>query len=153
MMLMTGLFLPGLAYWINRGSLDGVYVLFIFPLLLYGLGLILNVEMPDKEADAKVHKKTFIARKGRPMGFLIIGFVFSCVSLYFFLIYLFVRQISGIDFRIVTLFSLLPLGIGLRGMIKRKEEQIAEQLALTNLISLLLLLIICDVYFFLLLYS
>ena len=153
MMLTVGFFLPGLAYWINGGSFDGVYLLFVFPLLMYGLSFILNVEMPDKEADAQARKKTFIVRKGRPLGFLVIGFIFFCVSLYFFLICLFFRQTSAIDFRIVTLFSLLPLGIGLRGVIKRKEEQLAERLALTNLITLLLLIIFCDVYFVLLLYS
>jgi len=85
---------------------------------VYGFGFILNVEMLDKEADAQARKKTFIVRIGRSLGFIVIGFIFFCVSLYFFLIYLFFRQASVIDFRIVTLFSLLPLGIGLRGVMK-----------------------------------
>ncbi len=147
LMLSVGFFVPGLAYWINKGSFDGLYLLFILPLLLYGLGFILNVEMPDSEIDAQVRKKTFIARKGRPLGFLVIGFVFFLNSLYFFLVYLFVRQVSDLDFRIIALFSFIPLSIGLLGIIKRKKERIAEQIALMNLISLLLLIIFCDVYF------
>jgi 1,4-dihydroxy-2-naphthoate octaprenyltransferase len=147
LMLSVGFFVPGLAYWINKGSFDGLYLLFILPLLLYGLGFILNVEMPDSEIDAQARKKTFIARKGRPLGFLVIGFVFFLNSLYFLLVYLFVRQVSDLDFRIIALFSFIPLSMGLLGIIKRKKERIAEQIALMNLISLLLLIIFCDVYF------
>ena len=147
MMLTIGFFLPGLAYWINGGSFDGLYLLFVFPLMVYGLGFILNVEIPDKEADTQARKKTFIVKKGKSLGFLVIGFIFFCVSLYFVLIYLYFRQEFVIDFRIVTLISLLPLAIGLRGVIKRNESRFAEHLALMNLLSLLLLIIFCDVYF------
>ena len=146
-MLTTGVFLPGLAYWINKGVVDNLYFLFVFPLLLYGLGMILNLEMPDKEADSQADKKTFINRRGIQLGFLIIWAVFFYASLYFFILYVFVRQIFGLDFRIITFFSLLPLGLGFYGVIKRKEEQNAKQLAMANLISILLLIIICDLYF------
>ena len=49
--ISAGILIPGMGYLAQRGALDSLGLLFAIPLMLYGLGFILAVEIPDESPD------------------------------------------------------------------------------------------------------
>ena len=123
MVFTIGLLIPGLGYLVTSGQMDQNGLLFTLPLMLYGLAFILTVEIPDMEADRLGNKRTWVARKGRGFGFTMITASFLLATLYFLCFPWLSPQLYPVDFRFLGLLSLLPLGAGYMGMVKRRIEK------------------------------
>ena len=146
-MLVIGFFIPGLGYWAVNGSIDGFPLLFAVPFSLYGLALIIDVEIPDKEADMRTNKKNLIVRKGRPVGLLISVCALGLASVSFITGSVIIDFYHGMNFGLVSLVSLLPLGTGLYSFFRRNAQPtVLRRSVFLNIASLFLLVLFIDAY-------
>lgn len=149
--IAVGLFMPGIGYFVFKGGFDFSFIVFALPSMLYALAFIISVEIPDMEIDGLGLKNTIIVREGRKFGFKLITLSLSFSTLYFLAISLTNLFQSLIDFRLTTLFSLLPLVIGIFGLGKQTDDkELATRLVIYNLLVFSLFLLIIDCYFILL---
>jgi len=123
MIFSIGLLIPGLGYLVTSGPINQDGLLFIVPLMLCGLAFILTVEIPDMESDLLGNKRTWVARKGRGFGFTLIAASFLLATLFFFCFPWLTSRIYPLDFRFLGILSLMPLGAGCIGMLKRPIEK------------------------------
>ncbi len=123
MIISIGLLVPGLGYLVTSGHIDQAGLLFSVPLMLYGLAFILTVENPDMEADRLGGKRTWVARKGRSFGFSVTGAAVLLATLFFFCLPWLTSRTYPLDFRFLGILSLLPLGAGCIGWLKRPLEK------------------------------
>jgi 1,4-dihydroxy-2-naphthoate octaprenyltransferase len=150
--IALGLMIPGIGYYIFKESLDQPLPLFILPLLLYSLVFIVSVEIPDMEGDELGNKRTLIVRKGRKYGFKTIAASLSLSTLYFLIVCTINPSPSPIDFCVVSLFSAIPLTLGIIGLLKIPEErEPATRLVTLNIASLTIFLLLMDSYLIMLL--
>jgi len=145
--IAVGFLLPGMGYLVMRGYLNGDGLLFTIPLMLYGLAFIVTVEIPDEEVDRLGNKRTWVARRGRGLGFTVVGIALLLATLSFFCFsWLYARRYP-LDFRLLGLLSLLPLGAGVIGMARRPvERRRAIKVVNAIVISLAALCILADGY-------
>jgi len=142
----SGCIVPGMGLLIVSGNINSDGLLFMIPLTLYGLVFILSVEIPDMEADCLGDKKTWVAQKGRRFGFIAIGSLLLIATGYFFLIPYLYPYIPPLDFHLLGLFSLLPLAMGLLGLVKRPtDRQTALKLVNTLIGALAVFFILTDI--------
>jgi 1,4-dihydroxy-2-naphthoate octaprenyltransferase len=123
MMLFIGLLIPGFGYLVAGGQINRDAFHFNIPLMLYGLAFILSVEIPDMESDRLGNKWTWVARKGRSFGFEIIATSLFLATAFFFCIPWLTLRIYPLDFRLLGYLSLIPLGAGCVGLLKRPVEK------------------------------
>lgn len=141
----AGLLIPGMGYLVTRGTVNSDGLLFTIPLMLYGLAFIISVEIPDVEADRLGHKNTWVARMGRGFGFTAAGLLLLAATGFFFCVPYLSSQALPLNFHFLGFLSLLPLGAGIFGMVKRPvERQAATRLANANIITLAVFLILMD---------
>ena len=146
-MLVIGFFIPGLGYWVVNGSINGFPLLFSVPFSLYGLALIIDVEVPDREADMHANKKNLIVRKGRHVGLLTSVGALGLASVSFITYSVIIGIYHGIDFGLVFLVSLLPLGTGLYAFFQRNTQSaVLRRSVFLTIASLFLLVLFMDVY-------
>jgi 1,4-dihydroxy-2-naphthoate polyprenyltransferase len=154
MALSIGLLIPGFGYLVTSGQMNREGLLFIVPLTLYGLAFILNVEIPDMESDRLGNKRTWIARKGRAFGFTVIEIAFLLATIFFFGLLRLTTQFYPLDFRILAILSLLPLGAGCFGMLRRPiEKQQATRIVNGIMIAIAVFCILVDGYMTYLVFS
>jgi 1,4-dihydroxy-2-naphthoate octaprenyltransferase len=144
--IIGGFLIPGMGYLVLKGSLDAGGLYLLLPLVLYGLASILSGEMPDVEDDRLAHKATWLTRMGRAAGFMLIGGLLIVATGYFFLsARLFPRLV--LDPRLVGMASLLPMGVGVLGILKRpRERQPATGIAAGIMFSMAAFCIFVDGY-------
>jgi 1,4-dihydroxy-2-naphthoate octaprenyltransferase len=123
MIFTIGLLIPGLGYLVTSGQMNQNGLLFALPLMLYGLAFILAVEIPDMEADRLGNKRTWVARKGRGFGFTVIAVSLLLATLFFLCFPWLTTRIYPLDFRFLGILSLMPLGAGCIGLLKRPVEK------------------------------
>jgi 1,4-dihydroxy-2-naphthoate octaprenyltransferase len=147
MILSFGLLIPGSGYLASSGHMNLDGLLFSTPLMLYGLAIILTVEIPDMESDRLGNKRTWIARKGRGFGFAMIAASFLLATL-FFLIYPWLTSRNfPLDYRVLGSLSLLPLGVGCVGLIKSPiEKRPATRVVNEIMIALIIFCTLVDGY-------
>ena len=147
MVFSIGLLIPGMGYLVNRGQMNQDGLLFIVPLMLYGLAFILAVEIPDMEADRWGNKKTWVARKGRHFGFSVITASFLLATLFFVSFPWLTSQVYPLDFRFLGILSLLPLGSSYMGMLKKPtEKRLATQVVNGIMITMAVFCVLADGY-------
>ena len=135
--VIAGILVPGLGYLALRGTPDAGGLFLLLPLLLYGLASILSVEVPDVEADLLAHKDTWLVRMGRASGFMTIGWLLLAATGYFFIAPLFFPLPVRLDPRVLGGLSLLPMAVGLVGMLRRPLERKAATGIATGIVILL----------------
>jgi 1,4-dihydroxy-2-naphthoate octaprenyltransferase len=123
MALSIGLLIPGFGYLVTCGQMNREGLLFIVPLTLYGLAFILNVEIPDMESDRLGDKKTWVARKGRAFGFIVIAVSFLLATLFFLCFPWLTSRFYPLNFRYLGILSLIPLAAGCIGLLRRPVEK------------------------------
>lgn len=111
--LAIGLVLPGMGYLLTAGTFDPFFAVFSVPLFWYGWYFILNVEIPDEEADRRAGKMTLIAKRGRRFGLQVIFISALAAALWYMGLSYFSE---GIYF--ITVLSLIPLASAVRGYMK-----------------------------------
>jgi len=146
---IAGFLVPSMGYLVMTGTLDLNGVFFLIPLTLYGLISILNVEIPDMEDDRLNNKRTWVARMGRNFGFISVGWLLLTATSYFFIFPIFYKKQIPVDFRVLGLLSLLPLGTGITGMVMRPiDRKRATRIATWIVIMLAAFSIFVDSYLF-----
>ena len=147
-MLAAGLMLPCTGYFIMLGSLGSLFWIFSFPVVLYALSVIVSVEIPDMEGDAKGGKHTLVARRGRRFGFVLIALSNLLATLYLSILSKSNLTQTSIDLRLIAIFSLAPLATGILGLVERTEDRNpATRLVTFNVSAISLMLLLTDCYF------
>jgi len=147
MTFSIGLLIPGFGYLVTSGQMNQEGLLFIIPLMLYGLAFILTVEIPDMESDRLGNKRTWVARKGRGFGFTVIAASFLLATLYFLCFPWLTSRNYPLDFRFLGILSLIPLGAGCIGLLRRPiEKQPATRVVNGIMITIAAFCILVDGY-------
>ena len=135
--LISGFIVPSLGYMMVRRELDRDSLFFTIPLVLYGFVTVLTVQIPDMEVDRLSDKRTWVARWGRPFGFIAVGFLLLGATFYFFFYPPLTLLQSPAGLQLLGFFSLLPLGFGLWGIWKRPvERQPATRIATAIMLAI-----------------
>lgn len=143
----AGFAIPAMGYLSVRGQLDPLFLSFAFPFMMYGLMLSLSLEAPDREIDLKGGKRNIAVRKGEPFVFALVLAVALLASLAFLFTGLLAPQ-GVVDFRLVFLFSILPLSSGFAGFLRRFKKRESNQLSTLNVGSLFIFNILMVLYLF-----
>ena len=147
LIFLIGLLIPGFGYLVTTGELNQAAWPFVVPLMLYGLAFSLAVEIPDMEADRLGHKRTWVARRGRGFGFGLIAAALLCASLFFLGFPWFNSRGYPLDFRLLGLLSLLPLGAAGLGLLKQAlARQAATRMANGIMVTLAIFCLLADGY-------
>lgn len=146
--LLNGFIMPGAGYFVTMGTIDLPFIIFSIPFLFLQFMFTLGVEIPDLEGDKKGGKITWIVSKGREFGFKLMGISVILATISFLIIPLTNLFPQIIDFRILTLISLIPLSLGLYALWKRPiDKKTATKLAILNVGSLFAVWILTNSYF------
>lgn len=146
--LLNGFIMPGAGYFVTMGTIDLSFVVFSIPFLFLQLMFTLGVEIPDMEGDKLGGKITWIVSRGRQFGFKLMGISVLMATVSFLIIPFTNLFPQIIDFRILTIISLIPLSLGLYGFWKRPVDKIpATKLATLNVGSLFAVWILVNCYF------
>jgi len=146
--VLTGFIVPGIGYVILMGRLDAVFLIFTIPLMLYELLFIINVEIPDMEADSFGGKKTAVATYGRQFGFIIGAIAALMATLSFLFMPLVNLNLPTINWGLLVIFSLVPLGLGILSARKKVvNRKSAIKWVNYNLLSLSIFIIMINAYF------
>ena len=130
-----------------KGKLDLAGTFILVPLLLYGLAIILSVEIPDMEADRLGDKRTWVARKGRGFGFIVVGICLLAATGYFFIFPMLSIGQVPLGFHILGFLSLLPLSVGMVGLIQKPlKREPATRIAIWTVLTLAIFSILADGY-------
>ncbi|MDD1747007.1 MAG: prenyltransferase [Methanomassiliicoccales archaeon] len=142
-MIAVGLVMPGMGYFVISGSIDAWFLVLSLPLFCYGLFFILTVEMPDMEVDAMTGKRGYVVRFGRRRSALTSLAACITASLLFVLIYATGVLGEDVNFGLIALFSLVPLGVaGLTALkVSDDKEKVVSQVKL-NFASLVVFLLL-----------
>jgi 1,4-dihydroxy-2-naphthoate octaprenyltransferase len=145
--LILSFLVPGMGYIAAQGRSVGSWVSILFPLILYSLASSLDVELPDLEVDLAGGKKTWVVRWGRRFGLGLIGLLFLSCTAYFIFIPILDKGEYPINFHILGLLSLIPLGAGIAGWFRRplNRERVTNS-ATWILTSVLLFILLVDAY-------
>jgi 1,4-dihydroxy-2-naphthoate octaprenyltransferase len=146
--VLTGFIVPGIGYVILMGKLDLNFLIFAIPLMLYELLFIINVEIPDMEADSLGGKKTLIVVYGRELGFVIGATAALMATISYFLMTQTNLFPSNINWFLIAIISLIPLSIGILSVMKKPIDRIyAIKWVNYNVISLSIFIILVNTYF------
>ena len=114
--LIVGLVIPGMGYLSLSGQFDPFFIYFAVTFVTYGLVLSLSLEAPDIEGDKKSGKRNLGVRKGERILFsLILAMTLLATSAFVFYGWHIVN--TPVDFRIIALFSIVPVTAGLIGLV------------------------------------
>lgn len=145
--ILTGFIVPGIGYVILMGKLDLNFIFFVIPLMLYELYFILNVEIPDMEADKLGHKKTLVVSYGRSISFILIAISALIVTLYYILLSV-TNLYPGIDLNAIILISLIPLSFGILSVFQKSDNPKYTNIWVNyNLTALSIFIILINLYF------
>ncbi|OEC85052.1 MULTISPECIES: prenyltransferase [Methanobacterium] len=152
--ISTGFVMPAIGYLTLMGTIDMLFIIFSMPLLLYQMLFISAVQIPDMEGDKLGGKITWIVSKGRKFGFKIIAVSGIMATLSFFSISITILYPSILNFKVITLISLIPLSLAILSYLRRTEDRKnALHLVNKNLISLTIFLTLTSFYFLYLIIS
>ena len=153
-MIAAGFIIPGMGCFVVMGKIDASFVVLAIPFLMYGFAFSINFEIPDINADLRGNKKTLIVRKGQRFGFILTVLLLFLATLSFLVIAQ-LRLIPGvINFWLITLLSLIPLGFTIWSLMKHDTDQtFAIKLVTRNVSSMFFLIILINGYFLFLILS
>jgi 1,4-dihydroxy-2-naphthoate octaprenyltransferase len=142
--------MPGFGYLVASGSIDQIFLFFIFLLSCYGLFFILTVESPDIESDTIANKTNILVKLGKKAGTQISALVTLFGTIYLVAIYFYGILERVLDIRSIALISIIPLISAIFGLLNytNRREKIVQQVMLnmSSMISFLLLLDIILLY-------
>jgi 1,4-dihydroxy-2-naphthoate octaprenyltransferase len=142
-----GFLIPGMGYLVMKGKLDLAGTFILIPLLLYGLASILSVEIPDMDVDLLGDKRTWVVRKGRGFGFSLVGTCLFAATGYFFIFPSLSMEQIPLDLHILGILSLLPLSVGMVGLIRKPlQREPATRIAIWTVLSLTVFSLLANGY-------
>ncbi len=138
----------GAGYFTLMGTLDLPFLIFAIPVIFLQIIFINSFEIPDMEGDKLGGKITWIVSWGREFGFKLIAISGFLATVSFFFISLTNLFPASVDFRVLAVMSLIPLSLGIIGLIKKpSDRESATKLASVNVASLFLTSILINIYF------
>jgi 1,4-dihydroxy-2-naphthoate polyprenyltransferase len=145
---LAAIMFPGWGYLLMTRTISLNLIIFAIPFGILGLTVILNFEIPDKEADIHGEKKNFIVRFGRAQSFLIINclyFLAACL----FVVYAFTDVLPlSINLWIPTLFFFIPFFISLPAALNSNPtKETATPYAIRNAIAGFTTVLLTALYF------
>jgi len=143
-MVGAGFIMPGLAYFMLRGTIDVRFVVFSIPLMIFGFTISLYLELPDKKADTIGRKLTFVVRRGERLGFLL-GILSVCLVICCYVLFAFFPLLDiPLNFWLIALFSILPILVGIWSFVKYSADP-------TKLVPIVFRTVTCVFLFYILL--
>ena len=132
--LAVGIFVSLFGYYVAAGTVDLDFLIFAPPLLLSGVVFILNVQIPDVEADRRGGKSTLVSRIGRKKAFTAIT-ILQFLSVLYFLTISFAKPVElKMSFVIIGIIAMIPVTASVPYVISKVEGK----RAFTKLSTLLL---------------
>lgn len=145
--VLTGFLMPGLGYVAISGSISLAFVIFTIPLMLFLLLFILSVEIPDREADQKGGKKTFIVRFGRYNALKLTVICSVLASLSFLVMP--IDMFYPINLNIIALLSIIPFISTIRAFLSRSSSlMVLNKRTTHNVTALILYISLVNIYIF-----
>ncbi|MFW3146952.1 MAG: prenyltransferase [Thermoplasmatota archaeon] len=143
----VGLVVLFMGFFVMTGDSPSVILFFLLPQLLYGVQFIMNVQIPDMEADRKGGKTTMVVLYGRRFSFIIQFLTAAFATLIYSSVWLFrigpVWDIMGI----MAVISLVPLLASIPSLVLRpRRKEPAVKLVTISMGSMFAFLIIADLY-------
>jgi 1,4-dihydroxy-2-naphthoate octaprenyltransferase len=134
--LLAGVMFPGWGYFILTGTLTIDLLIFAIPFGLLGLTVILNFEIPDREADLHGGKQNLIVRKGRYFGFGTIFLLYLATLLYFMILIAVRWSENTLNLLMILLLCLIPVFVSSTALIKKPiQQQEATTYAIRNAVA------------------
>ncbi|MBN1860902.1 MAG: prenyltransferase [Candidatus Thermoplasmatota archaeon] len=134
--LLAGIMFPGWGYLILTGTITSHLLIFAIPFGFLGLTVILNFEIPDREADIHGGKRNLVVMKGRYFSFITIFLLYLVTFLYFFILAVFGWFNDIINPWVITVLAFLPLAFSFLSVIKKTVSQdVATKYAIRNAIA------------------
>ena len=147
-MILGGFFMGGIGYFVIKGTIDMTFLVFSIPLMLMMFAFAFYVEIPDREADFRGHKKTLVVRINERFGF-VTGLIALAGATICFLFYylLHVLPESG-NFLIIGLYSVIPVAFAAQGYLKYRIDPLTGVSSVfRSSISILSVIMFIDAYF------
>jgi 1,4-dihydroxy-2-naphthoate octaprenyltransferase len=145
--LLAGIMLPGWGYLVVAGTLDLILLIFAIPIGIFFLTVILNFEIPDKEADIHGGKKNLIVKKGRRFSFKFVMVLYLLSTIYFTFLALSNWLADRINFWVIAFISLIPLVVTIYSSLHAPDDKSkATPYAIINAVSSFLYLSLSTLY-------
>ncbi len=133
----TGFCVPAVGYIVARGAVDGTFLLFSAPLVLYGFVLSLCLQMPDLETDQALGKMTLVGLIGRRCSYLLVLLSSVAASAFYFVL----LPKTGV-FEMMPLVSLVPVISSLLSVLLLNDSRAQARLFTRVNVSALFLLLV-----------
>jgi 1,4-dihydroxy-2-naphthoate octaprenyltransferase len=150
--VLSGFIIPGLGFAAMMGVLNIQYILFSVPIMLFYVLFILSVEVPDREADQKGGKNTFIVRYGRNTGIKLMAMASALATLIFLILPADLYQPINLD--LLALLSFIPTISAVWTLYNRaKSLEILNRSILRNINTLVLFVALTNIYLLILFWT
>jgi len=133
----TGFCVPAVGYIVAQGGLDGTFMLFSAPLVLYGFVLSLCLQVPDLETDQALGKLTLVGLIGRRHSYILVLLSSITASAFYFIL----LPKTGV-FWVMPLISLIPVVSSLVSVLLFNDSQAHARLFTRVNVSALFLLLV-----------
>ncbi len=149
---LAAVMFPAWGYLLMTKTIDIPLLIFATPFGILGLTVILNFEIPDREADIYAGKKNFIVSFGRPASFLVINCLYF-LGFCLFVVFALTNVIGlSINLWIPVFFFFIPFVISLQPALKNiQKKEVATTYAIRNAIAGFSTVIFIAIYFILML--
>lgn len=150
--LAVGFLVSVFGFYIAASEIPVEYFLYGAPMLFYGITFIIDVQIPDMEADRKGGKRTFVTVMGREISFRAIALLNGVATLSMLTVWVFSGRDLPFSMLVIALLSILPLIASLpplfeRGLTRKNASKYSSAIMGSNF----LFIILTDIYFFFLL--
>ncbi|MBM4241920.1 MAG: prenyltransferase [Euryarchaeota archaeon] len=146
--IFNGILLPAMGYFTLMGTLNAPFLIFTIPIVFLQLIFTIGVEIPDMEGDKLGGKITWIVSRGREFGFKLITISGLLAAISFLIISITKFYPAILDFRILAFFALIPLSLGIIGLLRNPvDKESATKLATIDVSSVFVVAILINCYF------
>ncbi|MBN1281190.1 MAG: prenyltransferase [Candidatus Thermoplasmatota archaeon] len=134
--LLAGIMFPGWGYLLLTGTLTVELLIFAIPFGFLGLTVILNFEIPDREADMQGGKRNLVVSKGRLFSFIIIFILYLSTFLYFLALLGFRWYDEVLPLWVMLFLAFIPVLFSGYTMVKKPvQRETATPYAIRNAVA------------------
>lgn len=149
---LAAIMFPGWGYLLMTKTIDLSLLIFAVPFGILGLTVILNFEIPDREADIHGGKKNFVVRFDRPRSFLVINCLYFLACCLFVVFALADILKLSINLWVPAFFFFIPFIVSLRPALKNiQTKDTATAYTIRNAIAGFSTVTFVTIYFILML--
>jgi 1,4-dihydroxy-2-naphthoate octaprenyltransferase len=138
----------GIGYFAIKGTIDMTFLLFSIPIMMMMFAFAFYVEIPDREADLRGHKKTLVVRRNERFGFIAGSIALAGATVCFLVYYLLHALPESGSFLIIGLYSVIPVAFAVQGFRKYLADPTTKVPSVfRSSISILSVIMFIDAYF------